>query len=110
MEIVLDEYDMKIINIYNGEEVEGYSDEIYDRIRSSRLIGQKRTHSIEFDIIDIGKASNFLSALIYGDDKFKEVTGINVHTLNYQPQSPELQNCVIDFISRAQDIMRLQGD
>ena len=65
MEIVLDEYDMKIINIYNGEEVEGYSDEIYDRIRSSRLIGQKRTHSIEFDIIDIGKASNFLSALMY---------------------------------------------
>ena len=110
MEIVLDEYDMKIIDIYNGKEVEGYSYETYDRIRSGKLIGQKRTHSIEFDVIDIGKASNFLSALMYGDDKFKEVTGINVHTLNYQPPSPELQNCVIDFISRAQHIMQYQGD
>lgn len=110
MEIILDEHDMKIIDIYNGKEVEGYSDEIYDRIRYSKLIGQKKTHSIEFDVIDIGKASSFLSALMYGDDKFKEATGINVHTLNYEPPNPALHDCVKNFIAQAQDIMQYQGN
>lgn len=62
---------------------------------------ENRSYSINFNVIDKGKANNFIQRLFYDKDKhFQEQTGIDITSINLYTgvSTPEIKNRLRDII------------